>query len=87
MTSHPVLVPGGDGEDALWDAHLPEKGVEAALLGKLVEPKPGSVNIRKMYPIFYKKKPAGMPFIATPVGSYKRSSSDTVAFCIAMGFG
>ncbi len=55
MTSHPVLVPGGDGEDALWDAHLPEKGVEAALLGELVEPKPGSVNIRKMYPFSTKK--------------------------------
>ncbi len=45
MTSHPVPVPGGDGENALRDAHLPEKGVEAALLGKLVEPKSGSVNI------------------------------------------
>ena len=86
MTSHPVLVPGGDGEDALWDAHLPEKGVEAALLGKLVEPKPGSVNIRKMYPIFDKKN--GMPFFCNSCRIIQKGLQLIYgSFCIAMGFG
>jgi hypothetical protein len=56
MASHPVLVPGGDGEDALWDAHLPEKGVEAALLGKLVEPIPGQPTFKKNVPDLFIKK-------------------------------
>ena len=31
-------LPGGDSEDTLWNPHLPQEGVEAALLRKLVEP-------------------------------------------------
>ena len=33
--------PGGDGEDALRDPHLPQEGVVAALLDKLLEPAVG----------------------------------------------
>ena len=33
--------PGGDGEDALGDAHLPQQRVVAALLHKLLEPAVG----------------------------------------------